>query len=148
MDYLFRSIIIYVDPKDNLIIIPTGYSEKTYTIGIDLVSQLDAPYNDEEIEHAIKTAYDQCFTKKPDENIKETPIERFLKVKGYKKAVKDKKVINFFWNVDEGYTITPTKMIPKQGYAHMIDRAFRLGHNPQKGEIAKAIREAMKISII
>jgi len=147
MKYRYRYVSIYADSSDNLIIIPTGVQEKWGgAVDIDLAVQLNSPYSDEELEKVVFTAFDKCFSITPDEQIKETAIEKFLNVKGYSKAVKDRRFISFFWNDDEGYIITPTQKVPRQGYCHLNDKAFRLGMTPKSNEIAKAIREAVLIS--
>ena len=147
MEFLYKNVSIYADTSDNLIIIPTGNSEKWGgAVDIDLAFQLNSPYTDEELEESINKALVQCFSLKPNEDIKETVIERFLKIKGYSKAVKERRFVSLFWNVNEGYIITPTKKVPRQGYVHINDKSFRLGLKPQMGEIGLAIREAMKLS--
>ncbi|WP_033166105.1 hypothetical protein [Clostridium sp. KNHs205] len=149
MEYLYRKLSIYADPDDNLIIFPTGLSLKwEVTVILDLPVQLLNPYTDEELEKAIYQSMDQCFSIVPDDENKTTPIEKFLNIKGYSRAVKERRLIFFFWNVDEGYRITPTKKESRQGYCSMVDKAIRLGLNPKEGEIAKAIREAMKLSTL
>ncbi len=148
MNYLYRDLSIYADPDDNLIIIPTGHSPKRGgLIELNLPVQLLSPYSDIELEKVINQTLDRCFSIIPEDD-KMTPIEKFLSIKGYSRAVKERRFISFFWNVDEGYRITPTKKESRQGYCSMIDKAIRLGLNPKEGEIAKAIREAMKLSTL
>lgn len=147
MEYLYKDVLIYADPNDNLIILPTGDSPKRgVTVGLDLVFQILSPYSDVELENVIYQTLDLCFSMIPNDDDKSTPIEKFLKIKEYSKAVKGRRFISLSWNVDEGYIITPTKKVPRQGYCFIEDRAIRLGMNPNEGEIARAIREAMKLS--
>ncbi|WP_033166103.1 hypothetical protein [Clostridium sp. KNHs205] len=148
MEYLYRNLSIYADPNDNLIIFPTGESPKREgaTVILNLPIQLLYPYTDEELEKSIYKAMDLCFSIIPDDEDKTTPIEKFLNIKGYSRAVKERRLIFFFWNVDEGYIITPSQKIPRQGYSSIDEKEFRLGMNPKEEEIAKAIREAMKLS--
>ncbi|WP_033166102.1 hypothetical protein [Clostridium sp. KNHs205] len=147
MEYLYRYVSIYADPQNNLIIIPTGCSPtRGTTVDLDLAVQLLQPYTDQELERMIYQIMDECFSVIPDDEDKVTPIEKLLKIKGYSRAVKERRFISFLWDIDEGYIITPTKKVPRQGYCHMVDKSFRLGMNPKEGEIAKAIREAMKLS--
>ncbi len=149
MEYLYRYVTIYADLNNNLIIFPTGNSPtRGTTVDLDIPVQLFNPYTDEELEKVIFQAMDLCFSIIPDDNDKVTPIEKLLKIKGYAKTVKERRFISFFWNVDEGYRITPTKKESRQGYCSMVDKAIRLGLNPREGEIAKAIREAMKLSTL
>ena len=115
-------------------------------IDINLAFQLKSPYTDEELEKSISKALVQCFRLKPNEDIKETVIERFLKIKGYSKAVNERRFVSLFWNVDEGYIVTPTKKVPRQGYVHINDKALKLGLKPRMGEISLAIRQAIKLS--
>jgi hypothetical protein len=131
----------------NLIIIPTGRSEKWGgALDLDLPIRLDFPYNDDDLENEIYYAFEQCFSLIPDENAKETVLEKALNIKGYSKAARDRRFISAFWNVDEGYIVTPTQKVPRQGYCHLTEKAFELGSNPKKREIATAIRAAISIS--
>lgn len=148
MQYQYRTVHIYADIKDNLIIVPTARSEKWggATMEIDLITQLNLPYSDEELEEALKKALEQCHSKAPNDDLKITVMETFLNVKGYSKAVKDKKLINFNWRIDEGYKITPTQKIPKKGYVHLKDKEIMLGQDLKTGELARAVKEAISIS--
>ncbi len=147
MEYLYKILFIYADPNDNLIILPTGTSPKRgTTVGLDLPFQLFNPYTDEELEKEVHQAMDCCFCIIPEDNDRVTPLEKLLKIKGYSRAVKERRFISFFWNVDEGYIITPSQKTPRQGYNSIKGKEIRLGLNPKEGEIAKAIREAMKLS--
>ncbi|WP_430509153.1 hypothetical protein [Gottfriedia solisilvae] len=151
MDYAFKAVTIYVDSKDNLFNVPNGISEKYggASMEIDKIRSLDSPYTDNQIEELLKDALSLCFSLNPnEEDTSLTPIEKFLGVKGYAKAVKDKKLIVLNWNIDEGYYITPTEKLPRKGYAHLKKYRINLGLELMKGELAKAVRDAIQLSKI
>ncbi|EKD94630.1 MAG: hypothetical protein ACD_26C00004G0001 [uncultured bacterium] len=137
----YRVVFVYVDKKDNLLIIPTGESEKYGTMGLDLFYQLDSPYSNDELEKTLHEALDMCCSKKPQDDTTESSIERHLKVKGFSKAVKDKKLVSVNWNIDDGFYVTPTQKIPKKGYVHMND--IILGKELEYGALTKALKFAI-----
>jgi hypothetical protein len=146
LNCIYRCVLIYADLENNLWIVPTGRSEKMggAIIGIDIVSGLRSPYSDDELISALKRAMGQCFSMVPDDSLKESAIERYLKVKGYEKAVKNKKLIQFEWNIDDGFYITPTKK-EKKGYGFLDDMQIALGNNFKDEELVKGINEALNL---
>ena len=149
MGYDYRSVIVYADAKDNLFILPTGESKRLCgaTMELDILKHLAFPFSDEEVEEALLESMDLCFSEDPDDAPGyRTVMEKYLNVKGYAKAVKDKKCIIFHWDVDDGYSITATQKVPKEGYIHLKDKVISLGMDIKKGELAKALKEAMQLS--
>lgn len=145
----YRVVFIYADARDNLFIVPTGEAKRLYggTMEIELIKHLPYPYRDEEVEEALVEAMKLCFTKDPDDAPGyRTAIEKYLNIKGYAKAVKDKKLIEFHWDIDDGYSVIPSQKIPKQGYIDLTDKTIWLGKEIKKGELARALKEAMEIS--
>ena len=147
MNFDYRLVNIYADPNNNLLIISNGQSQKWggVTAEIDVVNQIAFPYSDEEVEEALIKAMKLCYTKNPDDD-DSSPIEKFLKVKGYSKAVKDKKLVCFRWDIDDGYYLIPTEKIPKRGFVHLEDKTIRLGKAIEKGKLAISFKEALKLS--
>ena len=77
-----------------------------------------------------------------------TAIEKILGIKGYSKAVKNKKLVLVDWDIDEGYTVTPTEKIPRRGYVHLIELAKKLPLDCSKNRLAEAVIEAFHLSKI
>lgn len=150
MEYPYKCVQIYVDVKNNLYIAPTSRSEKWggAIMEIDLISQLNSPYSDYELEEVILKAMEFCYTKDPDDNLKSTAIEKFFNIKGYSRAVKDKRLITFEWSNNIGFTVTPTCKIQKKGYVNIEDKIFLLGHNLERDALANAVRESITLSFI
>lgn len=151
MEYLYKCVQIYVDVMNNLYVVPTSRSEKWggAIMDIDLITQLNSPYTDYELEETLLKALQLCYTKEPSDNLKSTAIEKFLNIKGYGKAVKDKKLITFEWSKETGFTVTPTCKLQKKGYINLDDnKIFVLGHDFEKDALAKAVRESITLSII
>lgn len=149
MGYDYRTVIIYVDVKDNLFIVPTGESKRLCgaTMELDLLKHLAFPYSDVEVEETLLKAMELCFSMEPDDAPGyRTVMEKYLNVKGYAKAVKDKKCIIFHWDVDDGYSVTATQKVPKEGYVHLKDKAIQLGKDIKKGELVKVLKEAIQLS--
>jgi hypothetical protein len=147
MQYDYRCVNVYADPKDNLIVIPTSKSKKWggVTTEIDIVYQITVPYTDDELEKTLMNVMELCFTKNPDDdNI--SPIAKYLNVKSYSTAVKNRRYICFRWDIDDGYYIIPTKKIPREGYSHQQDKIIMLGKNIEQGKLAEAVKEALSQS--
>ncbi|MGE5396208.1 MAG: hypothetical protein ACM3MK_01585 [Chitinophagales bacterium] len=113
---------------------------------MDVVSQINAPYTDEELYMAVLDAFDKCNSEKPNDISKLTSLERFLNVKGYSKAVKNRRLIIIHWNIKEGYYLTPTVKTPRRGFVHMDNHIKRLGHSFTKDRLMHAFIEAVKES--
>lgn len=146
MKVTYKTVLVYVDEKDNIIAIPTGESDKYGLMGLDIVFELNLPYSDEQLEVFLKGVMDKCYSKKADDSAELSTLEKFLKIKGFAKAVKCRRLINFDWFKESGYAIVPTNKKPKQGYVHMEDKIIKLGKEPNEGELSKAFKEAMKLS--
>lgn len=147
MNLDYRLVNIYADPNNNLIIISNGQSQKWggVTAEIDVVNIMTFPYSDEEVEEALINAMKLCYTKNPDDD-NLSPIEKYLRVKGYSKAVKDKRLVCFRWDIDDGYYLIPTEKIPKRGFVHKEDKAIMLGEAIGKGKLSASLKEALGLS--
>lgn len=148
MNFDFKSVNIYVDKMNNIFAVPTGISNKHggAIMEINKVQVINSPYTDNQIEELLISALDQCFTLIPDENSSQTPLEKYLSIKGYSKAVKDKKLIKLSWNDEDGYFITPTEKIPRRGYVHLKKERIDLGNNIIDCNLANAVKEGIKKS--
>ena len=147
MSITYKTVSVYIDENDNIIAIPVGESEKYGLMGIDIVFSLSSPYSDEQLEQLLLEAMKKCYFQKADDSSGVSPLEKFLKVKGYAKAVKNKRLISFDWFKDEGYIVIPTEKKPRYGFVNIDDKSIRLGTEFKSGMLANAFREAMKISV-
>lgn len=148
MDIDFRIVNIYVDRGNNLLAIPIGESKRINgaIVDLDIVNGLQFPYSDENLEKVLKKTLNQCFSQVPNDTTNESSLERYLNVKGFSKAVKDKKLVVFGWNNEEGYYVIPTKKIPKRGFVDIEDKKLYLGNELNDGILAKAIKEAIQVA--
>jgi hypothetical protein len=87
-----------------------------------------------------------CFTKTHDDSTNVTTLEKYLKVKGYGKVVKNKRCITFWWNINDGYFVVPINKIHKGSFVEIEEKKVYLGREIKEGELAKAVRKSMKIS--
>jgi len=142
-----KHVTIYADKDNNLIVNANGIIDKWGGIiaGIDVIESLNAPFKDSEVERLLFSMMDKCCSLTPEEG-GASPIEKYLGVKGYAKAVKGKKLINFTWRINEGYTVTPTKR-EKKGFVHLDEKKLLLGENIVDGALAKALKRAIEESI-
>jgi hypothetical protein len=141
----YKQVDIYVDPSKRLILIANGIIEKWGGIiaNIDIVKEVEVPYSDEQIETSLEYVFQKCHSLTPVEN-EITPLEKFLGIKGYEKSIKGKKLVIYSWDSEEGYSITPTKK--QKGFVALNDKKINLGHEFIKGNLAKALREAIENS--
>jgi len=70
-------------------------------------------------------------------------LKKYLKIKGYLKAVKPMRYINVEWDSDEGYKVIPTKNNGRKGFVHLEEAAIRIGGTVRDGNLAHAIRTAI-----
>lgn len=145
----FKNVRIYYDVKGTIYLIPTGISRKfNVPMDIHIVNTLVQPITEDELDALLYKTLDQCYSLYPEED-SISPIERFLKVRGYSKAVKDKKYVSLGWNTFEGYSVTPTQRSKgKKGYVHLesLTKTFTL--EPGKGQLARAVLQAIDESRI
>lgn len=146
MRITFKTVSVYADEKDNLLALPAGESEKYGLKDLDIVFQLNSPYNDSQLEQFLIGAINKSYSQKADDILRPTVLEKYLGVKGYAKAVKSRRLVGFDWFLDSGYVVMPTNKIPKQGFVHQEDKAIKLGKETKSGELARAFREAMQLS--
>jgi hypothetical protein len=141
----YKSVSIYVTAKDEIFILPRGVSEKWggATIDLEIYHLLENSYTDEQLEAEVLRAFEEWNSIKPNDALKPTAIEKFLKINGYLKAVKGMKYINIGWNIDDGYYVVPTANSGKKGFIHIEDETIRLGKSINNGELVVAIKAAI-----
>lgn len=113
----FKKICIYVDRDYNLYGEPMS-EDTTYQmdVGIEPITKLEYPYSNEQLEEFFKTVFGFCFSyyvehdtlvntrNNPQKN--RSPIEKYMKAKSWKSAVKDLGLINISWYKKDGYRVS------------------------------------------
>lgn len=140
----YKQVDIYVYGK-RIIMIANGIINKCGGIiaNIDVVKEVENPNSEEQIESALEYVFQKCHSLTPVEN-DITPLEKYLGVKGYEKAIKGTKLVIYSCDREEGYSLTPTKK--QKGFDFLDDKKIHLGHEIIKGNLAKALREAIENS--
>lgn len=144
MDKEFYTISVYVDKDENLIGIPCGDSDKYGIADIDTVMLLKAPYTDSALENYINKVLDACYTKKHNDNVETSTIERYTKKKGFVNATKDFTMISIV-KTRTNYSLMPTFNDYEKGPLAIDDdeHILLLNHNP--GEMAEVIRGFIEV---
>ena len=144
MDREFYTISVYVDKDENLIGIPCGDSDKYGIADIDTVMLLKAPYTDSALENYINKVLDACYTKKHNDNVETSTIERYTKKKGFVNATKDFTMISIV-KTRTNYSLMPTFNDYEKGPLAIDDdeHILPLNHNP--GEMAEVIRGFIEV---
>ena len=144
MDREFYTISVYVDKDENLIGIPCGDSDKYGIADIDTVMLLKAPYSDDALEKYINKVLDACYTKKHNDNVETSTIERYTKKKGFVNATKDFTMISIV-KTRTNYSLMPTFNDYEKGPLAIDDdeHILLLNHNP--GEMAEVIRGFIEV---
>ncbi len=142
----YKQVDIYVDKNRNLIVVANGLIDKWGGIiaGIDVVEKLDVPYTEDMLKNLLISMMDKWCSRVPVEG-DPSPLEKFLGVKGYSKAVKGRKLICFSWNNEEGYIIRPS-IREKKGFSLQDDQKITLGKDIQGNVLADAITQAIEAS--
>lgn len=144
----YKIINIYVDKDDTLTFIPTGESKKWHltTDLNDLSIELAPPYSDTDLEDKIFEAMKFCFLYEPEDVSYNSNIEKVKASKAYNKQVNGKRLISMRWIKTEGYIITPFKKAKDRGFEAINENNIMVGTSPTTGVLAKAIKDAMRIS--
>jgi hypothetical protein len=147
MENNFKDLKVYVTSNEDLYIFSCGENEKYGgTMSIDAVTELKIPYADSAIEDTIHMAFNKCFSKKPDYG-RVSVVERYFGIRGFKKATANMKLVTVIWNKDKGYRVVASqKESIKGGYIPLLKQEINLGKEIKTGDIARAIKEAIKIS--
>lgn len=144
MDREFYTISVYVDENENLIGIPCGESDKYGIADIDTVLLLKAPYTDKALENYIEKVINACYTKKHNDSVDTSTIERYTKRKGFANATKDFTMISIV-KTKTNYSLMPTFNDFERGPLAIDDDEHILLHNYREGEMAEVIRGFIEI---
>ena len=144
MEREFYTISVYVDKDENLIGIPCGESDKYGIADIDTVMLLNAPYTAKQVESYIEKVINACYTKKHNDSVETSTIERYTKKKGFVNATKDYMLISIV-KMQTGYSIMPTFYDFEKGPLAIDDDERILPINYQEGELADIINDFIQV---
>ena len=144
MDREFYTISVYVDKDENLIGIPCGDSDKYGIADIDTVMLLKAPYTDTALENYINKVLDACYTKKHNDSVPTSTIERYTKKSGFVNATSDFTMISIVKTATH-YSLMPTFNDFEKGPLAIDDDEHILLINHQPGEMAEVIRGFIEV---
>lgn len=144
MEREFHTISVYVDKDENLIGIPCGESEKYGIADIDTVMLLKAPYDAKQVENYIEKVIDACYTKKHNDDVETSTIERYTKKKGFVKATEDFMLISIV-KMQSGYSLMPTFYDYEKGPLAIDDDERILPINYNEGELADIIHDFIEV---
>lgn len=74
-------------------------------------------------------------------------MEKYLGVKGYAKAVRGKKLVEFSWSNNEGYVVTPTNR-EKLEFVSQDTKKILLGNQIKAGELYCTLVRAIEVSTL
>jgi len=143
----YEYIGLYIDKNDILYAVPTGGNFKLdINADIDILKILEPPYSDNDIEKFVFGTLDLCYTKENEDINAAHPLEKHFGVKRWSAAVRNLKYLNVSWSKDNGYSVNPSNKIKGGGYTEIKGRTKLLGHAPQPGEMASAVKQAIEES--
>lgn len=145
----YAEVFLYVDKENTIYAIPCGWdriTQKTMnTAGVDLLFILKEPYSEDAVEEFIIKAFQNCYKKETEPGL--GPLEKYFGVKTWLGAVRGLKFIAACWTKAEGYYFASSIKTPRRGYnISQEEKWIRIGHVPQKGELAKSFYKALEES--
>lgn len=144
MEHNFQTISVYVDKEDTLIGIPCGESDKYGIADIDTVMLLKAPYSDKAIESYIEKVLNACFTKKHNDRVATSTIERYSKIDGFVEATKQYTMISIVKS-NGVYSLMAAFNDPEKGPI-VIDEDERIVPVKYKeGDLAEHIKDFIQV---
>ncbi len=146
MEREFYTISVYVDREENLIGIPCGESEKYGIADIDTIMLLKAPYTDKALESYIEKVICACYTKKHNDKIETSTIERYTGKKGFVEATADYTLISIV-KMQSGYSLMPTFNDYEKGPLAIDDDEHILPLNYSEGDMAEIFRGFIEVYV-
>ncbi len=112
MKFMFKDIGIYIDKNKKLIGVPRTNDKKwNATVDIDPIITLEFPYTNKEVNYFLNEVFSLCHNQIVEDCTDKkivAPIQKYMKVRSWKAAVKGLGLINLNWIKNEGYTISIT----------------------------------------
>ena len=146
MEREFYTISVYVDKDENLVGIPCGESDKYGIADIDTVMLLKAPYSAKQVESYIEKVIGACYTKKHNDDVETSTIERYTKKKGFVNATADYMLISIV-KMQTGYSLMPTFNDYERGPLAIDDDEHIIPVNYGEGELAEVIRGFIEVYV-
>ena len=146
MEREFYTISVYVDEHENLIGIPCGDSDKYGIADIDTVLLLKTPYTPKQLESYIEKVLSACYTKKHNDEVETSTIERYTKKKGFVNATADYTLISIV-KMQTGYSLMPTFNDYEKGPLAIDDDEHILPLNYNEGEMAEIIHGFIEVYV-
>lgn len=146
MEREFYTISVYVDENENLIGIPCGDSDKYGIADIDTVLLLKTPYTPKQLESYIEKVLSACYTKKHNDEVETSTIERYTKKKGFVNATADYTLISIV-KMQTGYSLMPTFNDYEKGPLAIDDDEHILPLNYNEGEMAEIIHGFIEVYV-
>ncbi len=144
MDRDFYTISVYVDKDENLIGIPCGDSDKYGIADIDTVLLLKAPYTDRALESYIEKVLGACYTKKHNDSVETSTIERYTKKTGFVEATADYTMVSIV-KTATGYSLMPTFNDYEKGPLAIDDDEHVIPLGYQEGALAEVFRGFIEV---
>ena len=137
-----RRISCYFNGEE-IIAISTGKSKKYHLADIQVYERKKFPMSDEEVTELIRKAFENCDSKKYDDNDESSVIESITGIRGYINVMRKYKLFSMRWFKNDGYYISATEQKGRNGYIHIEEEP--LGENPTDLEIAEKVKWAMSV---
>lgn len=131
----YKTVEIYADFKDNLIVIPSGAT-------IDSVRELRYPYNDVQLAAALTTALSESRYHEGWEPRFENILEQYLGIAEPAEAIRGRRLVFFSWSRRGGYRVTPTKALGGLNVYELPGIA--LGKRISRHTLVHAVKQALK----
>ncbi|MCR5208192.1 MAG: hypothetical protein K6C14_06950 [Eubacterium sp.] len=144
MEREFYTVSIYVDKDETLIGIPCGDSDKYGIADIDTIMLLKAPYSDRALESFVEKVIGACYTKKHNDAVSTSTIERYTKKKGFVEATADLTLISIV-KTASGYSLMPTFNDYEKGPLAIDDDEHIVPISYGEGAIAEVIRGFIEV---
>ena len=140
----FKSVEILVDKNNNLAIFPKGKVLNTQeTSNVKFLPsvfqyEVSMPYSVKELAKKIEYAFNDWCVYDAFCDRKKTYEENYYEIKGFKNAMKGKKLISMGWNDIEGKYIS--LLLPcKTGYSYITIKEIKLSDNANSFDYAKSV---------
>lgn len=144
----YRRISMLIDEDKNLVIFPQSVSygiETEEQKGVPYIAlypiELKYPYSAEELSDKIKEGLDEWDKHKCYGNFsgRNTFEEKYYGIKGFKNAVKGKKLIELLWTPSPNKNITSLLIPMKRGYAYLGIKSVKLADNADYIDYANVV---------
>ena len=140
MNYSYKIVSIFCDPKGNLIVIPLG--DAPIGLGeIEPFREIGAPYDNVVLLSVLNDALEDCWSK--DANVRGlSVIEKATGKKGYARAVANLMLVDLKWDEAEGYSFMPTGKYSGKGFDPITAHRILLGDELDKDTVGAKLELA------